>query len=66
MWIRLCVDVEHNGNPRGWSWEQRSETGPIRIHVGPQPGPFDTAEECLAAARKSVLDVLGEQVSLFD
>lgn len=66
MWLRICVDVEMNGQVRGWSYERRSESGPDLIHVGGEPGPFDTPDEAFAAARNHAVDRFGEHLSLFD
>ena len=66
MWRRLCVDVEQNGNVRGWSVEQHDEWGRIvGILVGPV-GPFDTAEEALREAAARWLDTWGVPMRLFD
>ena len=65
MWMRLCVDVEQNGNVRGWSVERRDEWGRTNsILVGPV-GPFDTAQEALDAAHLAALDNWGAQGALF-
>jgi hypothetical protein len=66
VWVRLCVDVEQNGNVTGWSVERHDEWGRrIGVLCG-TPGPFDTVEEALRYAQARALDRWGEQGALFD
>lgn len=66
MFLRVCVDLDQQGQPCGWSWEHRTEAGPLRVHVGPWPGPFDTPAEAFADACRSALDSVGFQMPLFE
>lgn len=46
-WMRLCVDIDEAGHPIGSSYEVHQGHDVLSIHVGLQPGPFDTPAEVL-------------------
>jgi len=43
-WFRLSLDIDHDGNIRGASYEVRSDDRLVKLTVMPEPGPFGSIE----------------------
>jgi hypothetical protein len=63
-WFRLSLDLDHDGNWRGSSFEVRQEDRLVGIVVMPEPGPFDTPEDMVRLLVEEVNDRYGVQLRL--
>jgi len=64
-WFRLTLDMDHDGNWRGISYEVRQEERIKAIHVLPEPGPFDNHHELLGALIEDIESRYGVQLKLW-
>lgn len=63
-WFRLCVDLSHDGEWTGASYEVRQEDRLIQVVVLPAPGPFDDGATLLSTMQEEVEDRYGVQLKL--
>lgn len=63
-WFRLSIDVDHDGNVRGASYEVRQEDRLVGIYVGPEPGPFTSLDAIVSELMEHVTDRYGVQLRL--
>lgn len=63
-WFRLTVDLSHDGEWRGSSYEVRHDDRIVGIHVMPEPGPFEHGMALLEAMIEEVEARYGVQLRL--
>lgn len=63
-WFRLTLDLSHDGEWVGVSYEVRQEERLIDLVVCPRPGPFDDGEALLRDLIEEVTDRYGVQQRL--
>lgn len=66
MWTRLCVDVDRNGSPIGWSAERHDEAGNLVGVITGDGARFRTVLDAITYARVRSVDTWGVPMRLFE